>query len=40
LILNEKALGDPLVHHYDRDFGFLDHLVVEQIDRSFKLGNL
>ena len=26
LILNEKALGDPLVHHYDRDFGFLGHL--------------
>ena len=40
LIFNEKALGDPLVHHYDRDFGFLGHLVVEQIDRSLKLRNL
>jgi hypothetical protein len=40
LILDEKALGDPLVHHNDRDFGFLGHLVVEQIDRSLKLGNL
>jgi hypothetical protein len=40
LIFNEKALGDPLVHHYDRDVGFLGHLVVEQIDRSLKLRNL